>query len=217
MSKPLDGLRIAILAADGFEQVELTHPRRALEHAGATVEIISLRRGKIMGMNLLLPGKRVRVDRTLNEANPAQYAALLLPGGFVNPDMLRQSEQARRFVQAFEQAHKPIAVICHAPWLLVSAGLVRGRRLAAWPGIQDDIVNAGGTWLDEPLVRDGNWVSSRGPQDLIQFNRGMVQLFAERNRSSQAVPPKPTFAQRVFRAAAIGGLGYLVWRTVREA
>ncbi|KYF49030.1 permease, partial [Sorangium cellulosum] len=157
--KKLAGKRIAALVADGFEQIELTVPMKALRAAGATVDVVSLRHGKIRGMNLHEPGARVRVDRTLGEADPAEYDGLLLPGGFINPDLLRQSEEARRFVRAFDDLRKPIATICHGPWVLASAELVSGRQLASWPGIRDDIVHAGGVWRDEEAVRDGNWLS----------------------------------------------------------
>lgn len=198
----LEGLRVAALAADGFEQVELTQPMKELRKQGAVVEVISLRPGHIKGMNLLIPGKKVRVDRLLETADPDVYDALLLPGGFINPDLLRQNEKALEFVRTFDRAEKPIAVICHGPWLLASAGLVRGRRLTSWPGIRDDIVNAGGEWVDEPVVRDRNWVSSRGPQDLKQFKQAMIALFAERT------PMAPKKVQRGMRGGRwlLGGL-----------
>ncbi len=177
--KKLSGRRIAVLAADGFEQVELTIPLKALRAEGAEVEVISLRSGKIRGMNLDQPGKAVSVDKTLAEANPAHYDGLLLPGGFINPDLLRQSREARAFVRAMDAAKKPIAVICHGPWLLASAELLPGRRLTSWPGIRDDLVHAGAVWRDEPVVRDGNWVSSRGPQDLVPFTSAIIDHFAE--------------------------------------
>ncbi|HEV2146055.1 MAG TPA: type 1 glutamine amidotransferase domain-containing protein [Longimicrobiaceae bacterium] len=180
MSKPnLKGLRVAVLAADGVEQVELTSPREKLEDHGAEVEVISLRSGSIRAMNLLKPGKKIRVAHTVFTADPDRYDALLLPGGFASPDFLRQSEQVLDFVRRFDRHGKPIAVICHGPWVLVSAGLVRGRRLTSWPGLQDDVRNAGGTREDEAVVRDGNWVSSRGPQDVRKFNRAMLELFAD--------------------------------------
>ena len=178
-SYDLDGVRVAVLAADGFEQVEVTRPVKALRDHGARVEIVSLRPGAIQGMNLLMPGKSIRVDRTVFDADPEAYDALLLPGGFVSPDLLRQNAHALEFVREFDRAGKPIATICHGPWLLVSARVVAGRRLASWPGIRDDVRNAGGIWQDEAVVRDGNWISSRGPQDLPQFNRAMLSLFAE--------------------------------------
>jgi protease I len=173
----LSGVRVAILAADGFEQVELTRPRRELVEHGAEVEIVSLRPGSIRGMNLLVPGKKVKVDRTVFNADPGDYDALLIPGGFVNPDLLRQSERVLEFVRAFDRARKPIAAICHGPWVLISAGLVRGRRLASWRGIQDDVRNAGGIWEDMAVVKDRNLITSRDPGDLVHFNQAMVAHF----------------------------------------
>jgi protease I len=175
----LKGRRIAALAADGFEKVELVVPLRALKAAGAAVDVVSLRRGRIRGVNLHMPASRVRVDRTVDEADPDEYDGLLLPGGFINPDLLRQSAPAREFVRAFAARDKPIATLCHGPWVLASAGLVDGRTLTSWPGIRDDLVNAGATWLDEDLVRDGNLTTSRGPQDMAAFLRGMLDAFAE--------------------------------------
>jgi protease I len=179
MNDKIKGLRVAVLAADGFEQVELTKPLKALQRAGAVAEVISLRKGQIKGMNLLAPGRKIKVDRVIDEAEPGLYEALLLPGGHINPDFLRQNEQVLAFVRAFDMAGKPIAVICHGPWVLVSAGLVAGRRLTSWPAIKDDIVNAGGMWEDAAVVRDRNWVSSRGPQDLAAFEQAMLTLFSE--------------------------------------
>lgn len=173
----LKGHKIAVLAADGFEKVELTVPLRALKRAGATVDVVSLRRGRIRGVNLHLPASRVRVDKTISEANPADYDGLLLPGGFINPDLLRQSADARSFVEAFATSRKPIATLCHGPWVLASAGLLDGRTLTSWPGIRDDLVNAGATWLDQETVRDGNLVTSRGPQDMAAFVPAMLQAF----------------------------------------
>lgn len=186
----LTGLRVAVLTADGGEQVEITSPVDALHDHGAEVEIVSLKPGKLRTVNFLYPGKKVRIDRTLRTADPDDYDALLLPGGLIAPDTLRQSEQALDFVRGFERAGKPIAVICHGPWLLVSAGLVVRRNLTSWPGIKDDVRNAGGIWHDEPMVRDRNWVSSRGPQDLKHFNRAMLELFGE--RVAQA-PDRPEY------------------------
>jgi protease I len=175
----LAGRRVAVLAADGFEMVELAMPLAALRAAGADVEIISLRRGSIRGVNLHEPAGRVRVSRPLAEADPADYDALFVPGGFINPDLLRQSARARAWVRAFDDIGKPIATLCHGPWLLVSAGVVQGRRLTSWPGIRDDVVNAGASWLDQPVVRDGTFVTSRGPQDMAPFIRAMVSHFAD--------------------------------------
>ena len=189
----LTGLRVAVLTADGAEQVEITSPVDELRDHGAEVEIVSLRPGRLRTVNFMYPGKKVRIDRTLRTADPEDYDALLLPGGLVAPDTLRQSEEALDFVRGFERAGKPIAVICHGPWLLVSAGLVVRRNLTSWPGIKDDVRNAGGIWQDEPMVRDRNWVSSRGPQDLRHFNRGMLELFAE--RVPQA-PERPEYTEQ---------------------
>lgn len=175
----LSGKRVAVLAADGFEYVELTLPVAALRAAGAATEVVSLHPGRIRGMNLTEPTQSVRVDTTLEAADAAQYDALLLPGGFISPDFLRQSQLAREFVAAFDRANKPIASLCHGPWVLISAELVVGRRLAAWPGIREDIVHAGGVWRDEPLVRDQNWVTSRGPEDMAEFVEGMLDIFAQ--------------------------------------
>jgi protease I len=178
MKNQLKGRRIAALAADGFEKVELTVPIRALQLAGAEVDVVSLRHGRIRGVNLHEPASRVRVDTTVEEANARDYDALLLPGGFINPDLLRQSERAREFVRAFDTAGKPIASLCHGPWVLASAGLLRGRTLTAWPGVRDDLVNAGATWVDREVVRDGNLVTSRGPQDLKPFVQEVIRHFA---------------------------------------
>lgn len=176
--KVLEGVRIAVLAADGFEQVELTRPVKALRKAGATVEIVSLHSGSIRGMNHMAPGKKVEVDHTVLTADPAEYDGLHIPGGLMNPDSLRQSEMALDFVRAFELAGRPIATICHGPWVLISAGLAEGRRLASWRAIRDDVVNAGAEWVDEAVVRDRNWISSRHPGDLPQFDRAIVEHFA---------------------------------------
>src|SRR4051812_3956791 len=188
--KRLEGVRIAVLAADGFEQVEVTRPCKALLKQGAEVDVISLRPGSIQGMNLLVPGIKIDVDHTLFTADADDYDGLHIPGGFINPDFLRQSQRALRFVRAFELAGKPISTICHGPWVLISAGLVRGRTLTSWPGIRDDVRNAGGDWVDEEVVRDGNWISSRGPQDLRAFDKAIVQHFAEfTGRSTDAEVP----------------------------
>lgn len=184
----LRGKRIAILAGDGFEYVELSVPKLALAAAGADVEIVSLHEGRIRGMNLTEPSRTVKVDRTFKNADPMAYDGILVVGGFVGPDLLRQSAEARAFVRAFDEASKPIAVICHGPLLLVSAGILSGRRLAAWPGVRDDVVNAGGIWRDEAVVKDRNLVSSRGPQDLPVFVPAIVDLFA-RGRTDDVVLP----------------------------
>lgn len=174
----LKGLRVAVLAADGFEFIELMAPCHALRLAGAHVEVVSLHRGKIRGMNLTEPTRTVRVQKSLGAADATQYDALFIPGGFIGPDLLRQSRLAREFVQAFETAQKPIAAICHGIWLLISAELVQGRHLTSWPGIRDDVVHAGGTWQNQAVACDRNWVTSRGPQDLPRFIAAMLELFA---------------------------------------
>jgi deglycase len=176
---------IAVLAADGFEKVELSVPVAALRAEGADVDIVSLRPGRIRGVNLHEPASRVSVDRTLSEAKVADYDALLVPGGFINPDLLRQSEAARRFVREFDASGKPIATLCHGPWLLSSAGLTKGRTMTSWPGVRDDLVNAGATWLDREVVRDGNWLTSRGPQDMVPFVKALVDHFAGRESRGQ--------------------------------
>jgi protease I len=192
----LKGRRIAVLAADGFEKVELTIPVDAMRLAGASVDIVSLRHGRIRGVNLHEPASRVRVDKTLAEANPADYDGLLVPGGFINPDLLRQSAEARQFVRAFDTAGKPIATLCHGPWVLASAGLTSGRTLTSWPGIRDDLVNAGATWLDQEVVHDDNWISSRGPQDMVPFVKAMTKLFAGEPVPGAAAPSARSDPQR---------------------
>lgn len=201
MQKQLKGRSIAVLATDGVEKVELTIPVNALKLAGARVDVVSLRHGGIRTVNLHEPASRVRVNKTVSEADPAHYDALLIPGGFINPDLLRQSAEARDFVRDFDRAGKPIASLCHGPWVLESAGLLDGRVLTSWPGIRDDMVNAGATWLDQEVVEDGNLVTSRGPQDLVPFIRAITKHFSEgapmkrsprRSRSSpqRDQPPK---------------------------
>jgi protease I len=177
-----DGMRVAILATDGFEQVELTEPRKALEQAGAKTTVIAPKSGKIQGMKHHDKADKIEADMTLDKAKAEDFDALLLPGGALNADALRVEEYAQVFAKQIDQAGKPIAVICHGPWLLASAGLVRGHSLTSYHTIQDDIRNAGGQWVDDEVVRDDNWVSSRQPSDILAFNREMVALFAERNK-----------------------------------
>jgi protease I len=178
--KSLKGVRVAVLAVDGFEQVEVTMPVAALRRAGADVRLLSLRPGRIRGMNFIFRGRKLAVDDTIEHARVEDYSALLLPGGFVNPDLLRQSTKVKDFVRAFNESGRPIATLCHGPEVLISAGIVRGRKLASWPGIADDVRNAGGDWQDEKVVRDENWVSSRSPLDLASFIPAMLNLFEER-------------------------------------
>jgi len=172
----LGGRKVAILAVDGFEQVELTGPRQALQDAGATTKLVSMNRGQVQGFHHDKPADKLDVDLTLEEAKPGDFDAVLLPGGVMNADKIRNSRHAQEFVQAMQQAGKPIAAICHAPWLLISAGLVKGRKLTSWPSLQDDLRNAGAEWVDEEVVRDGNWVTSRKPADIPAFNKAMIAL-----------------------------------------
>ena len=178
----LKNRRIAILAADGFEKVELTVPLRAMQVAGADVDVISLRRGRIRGVNLHEPASRVHVTKKVEEARVSEYDGLLIPGGFINPDMLRQSASARQFVRRFMESGKPVASLCHGPWVLASAGALDGRTLTSWAGIRDDLVGAGATWVDRPVVRDGNLLTSRGPQDLKPFTTALIEFFATNGR-----------------------------------
>jgi protease I len=174
----LKGRRIAVLAADGFEKVELTAPMRALRAAGAKADVVSLRRGRIRGLNLNLPATRVRVDRTVDKVSADDYDGLLVPGGFINPDLLRQSAPARGLVREFVESGKPVVTLCHGPWVLASAGVLQGRTVTSWAGIRDDVVNAGATWLDQEVVREGNLTTSRGPQDMAAFLPAMLDAFA---------------------------------------
>ena len=170
----LDGVKIAILVDDLFEQAELAEPKKALEAAGATVHIVSPKGPKVTGMKHHDKGDAFDVDVALAQANPQDYDGLVLPGGVVNADSLRTDTAAQTFAKAFDGAGKPIAVVCHGPWLLVSAGLAAGRTLTSWPSLQDDLRNAGATWVDREVVCDGNWTSSRKPGDLPAFNREFI-------------------------------------------
>lgn len=178
MDDVLKGKKVAILAADMFERVELEEPRKALEDAGAEVEVVSLREGAIRGFDHFDPANTVQVDRTVEDASPHDYDALLIPGGVGNPDQLRGDENAVSFVRGFDDAEKPLAVICHGPWVLVESGVVRGRRVTSWPTLATDIRNAGGDWVDEEVVVDGNLVTSRKPDDIPAFNREMLRIFS---------------------------------------
>jgi len=182
----LRGTKVAILVTNDFERIELTEPRQALQEAGAQTLIIAPQSGKLQSLNHDVKADVFDVDLTLDEANSDDFDAVLLPGGVINADALRMVPQAQEFVRRIDASGKPIAVICHGPWLLVSAGLVRGRTLTSWPTLQDDISNAGGNWVDEEVVCDRNWVSSRGPRDLPAFNREMVLLFSERRGKRRA-------------------------------
>ncbi|GAC1457237.1 MAG: type 1 glutamine amidotransferase domain-containing protein [Ktedonobacterales bacterium] len=176
----LQGMHVAIIATDGFEEVELTEPLKALRDAGARVDIVAPHSGRIQAFRHFDKSITVSVDRTLDEVNPDQYDAIMLPGGALNADQIRIEPKLKAFITTIDTAGKPIAMICHAPWELVSADRVRGRTLTSWPTVQDDIRNAGGTWVDREVVVDGNLVTSRKPDDLPAFNREMVNLFASR-------------------------------------
>jgi protease I len=191
----LSGLRVAILVTNDFEQVEMTEPKKALEQAGARPVIISEEAGQVQGMNHDVKADKFKVDMTLDQARPNDFDAVLLPGGAINADKLRMNPKAQEFVRQMDQAGKPFAVICHAPWLLVSAGLTQGRSLTSYYTIQDDIRNAGGKWQDQEMVRDRNWVSSRSPQDLPAFNKGMVTLFGESRSQTGAYQREATSTQ----------------------
>ena len=172
------GRRIAVLATDGVEQVELTEPVKALKQAGAQVTVISPEGGEIQGFNHDTPGDRLATDAALARVKPDQFDALMLPGGVANPDKLRIIPEAVAFVRHFVEQHKPIAAICHGPWTLIEAGGVKGRRMTSWPSLKSDLRNAGAEWVDEACVADGPLVTSRKPDDIPAFNRHMLALFA---------------------------------------
>lgn len=180
----LQGLRVAILATDLFEEAELIEPRKALQEAGAEVTIIAPRAGEIQAVKHDTRTQKVKVDMTLDQARPEQFDAVMLPGGAMNADALRMERKAQEFVRRMDHDGKPIAVICHGPWLLISAGLVKGRHMTSYFTIQDDLKNAGARWTDDSAVRDRNWVSSRKPDDLPQFNRAIIELFVEKRQKS---------------------------------
>jgi protease I len=187
MANQLSGKRVAILATDMVEQVELVEPRRALEDAGAEVELVSIEEGEIQAFNHYDKADRFRVDRTSDEVSADDYDALLLPGGVGNPDTLRTEENAVRLVGDFFDQGKPIAAICHAPWMLVEAGIVRGRRLTSYPSLQTDVRNAGGEWVDEEVVVDRGIVTSRRPDDIPAFIEKMLEEFAEGTHADRPV------------------------------
>ncbi len=181
----LQGMRVAILVDNGFEQVELVRPRSALEVGGAKTEIVSPQPQHVRGWNFKDWGDDFEVDAPLSEASPDDYDALLLPGGVMNPDKLRIKPDAVAFVKAFFDAGKPVAAICHGPWTIIEAGVARGRRIAAWPALKTDLRNAGAEWVDQEVVVDGNLVSSRNPNDIPAFNREMLELFSRVNSEAR--------------------------------
>jgi len=175
MASNLNGKKIAFLATDGFEQVELTEPRKALEEAGATTVVISPKSGEIKGWNFKEWGDTVNVDKTLDDANPNDYDALVLPGGVINPDHLRMEPTAVNFIRQFISTGGTVAAICHGPWTLVEAGAVRGKKVTSWPSIKTDLKNAGANWVDQEVVTDGQFIFSRKPDDIPAFSKAIIE------------------------------------------
>jgi protease I len=175
----LDGKKVAILVADGFEQVEMTEPRKALDEAGAKTVLVSPAQGKVKGWDMKDWGKEFPVDQPLDQAKADDFDALLLPGGVMNPDKLRRLPKAQQLIKAFFDAGKPVAAICHGPWTLIDAGVAKGRKMTSYETIQSDLKNAGVQWEDSEVVIDGNLVTSRKPDDIPAFNKAMVETFAK--------------------------------------
>lgn len=175
MASKLKGKKIAILAIDGFEQVELTEPRKALDEAGATTVVIAPKPGKIRSWQTKDWGESVKVDAVLESANPNDYDALVLPGGVMNPDHLRMDAGAVNFVRQFVSSGKPVAAICHGPWTLLEAGALAGKTVTSWPSLKTDLKNAGATWVDQEVVTDGQFITSRKPDDIPAFNRALIE------------------------------------------
>jgi len=190
----LTGFRVAIIAGDAFEQSELTEPLNALKKAGADVSVVAPHPGEIQGVKHDQKGKKIKVDKTFADLRPKDYDGVQLPGGALNADSIRMQPELQEFLRAMQAAGKPMAVICHAPWELISAGLANGRRMTSYYTIQDDVRNAGAEWLDEAVVTDDNLITSRSPQDLPQFNAAMIKLFAQ--SQGKGTPYKPGRKQR---------------------
>jgi protease I len=186
MPESLKGKKIAILATDGFEQVELTEPKKAFEEAGATTEVISPKEGQIKGWKFKEWGDSVKVDKALEHATSADYDLLFLPGGVINPDHLRMDDRAVEFVKSFATSGKPVAAICHGPWTLVEAGAVKGRTMTSWPSVKTDLRNAGANWVDKEVVVDGNLITSRKPDDIPAFCRTVIEELSRGVRSRAA-------------------------------
>ena len=193
----MSNVHVACLATEGYEQAELTEPVKALRDAGAVVDIISEKRGPLRGFKHHDPADSVQADMTFDEAQPEKYDALLLPGGALNADAIRAIPKAQQFVRTMNDAGKPIAVICHAPWLLVSSGIAKGRTLTSWPSIQDDLKNAGAMWVDQEVCVDRNLVTSRKPDDIPAFNREFMRLIGDAKGSGTA---QPTGAKQTAKA-----------------
>ena len=194
MSSDLKGKKIAILATDGVEQVELTEPRKAVEQEGAETHLVSLEEGEIQGFEHLDKADRFEVDRTVKDSSADDYDGLVLPGGVANPDFLRADEDAVAFVRAFVEAGKPVGAICHGPWTLVEAGVVDGLTLTSWPSLKTDIRNAGGNWVDEEVHVDRGVTTSRNPDDIPAFNRKIVEEFCEGRHEELAAAASGTEA-----------------------
>jgi protease I len=190
MADKLQGKRVAFLATDMVEQVELTEPWKAVKDAGGTPELVSLKEGEIQGFNHYDKADTFKVDRTVEEARAEDYDALVIPGGVGNPDTMRTDENAVQLVRDFFEQGKPVGVICHGPWMLVEAGVVRGRKVTSWPSLQTDIRNAGGDWVDQEVVVDAGLVTSRKPDDLPAFNEKIVEEFCEGRHEQQAASVK---------------------------
>ncbi len=186
MDKSLQGCKVAVLVAEGFEQVEMTEPRKALEQAGAQPRIVSPAKGEVQGWKHFDKGEKFKVDVPLEQADASQFDALLLPGGVANPDQLRTIPKAVEFVKSFCDAGKPVAVICHGPWTLIEADVVRGRMITSWPSLRTDLRNAGANWVDREVVVDQGLVSSRKPADIPAFNAKMIEAFAGARQKASA-------------------------------
>ena len=186
VANQLEGKKVAILVTDGFEQVEMTEPRKALNEAGADTKIVSPRSGQIQGMKHADKGDKFDVDLTVEDAHPDDFDALMIPGGLFNPDELRADENVLAFTRHFFEEGKPVAANCHGPWVLIDAGVARGRTLTSWPHIKTDIKNAGGYWVDKEVVVDNGLVTSRKPDDIPAFNRKMIEEFSEGRHAEMA-------------------------------
>ncbi|QJR82216.1 type 1 glutamine amidotransferase [Alteromonas pelagimontana] len=181
----LTGKKVAILVTDGFEQVELTEPMKAVKDEGAEVEIVSLKSGEIQGMNHDEKGDKFPVDKTVDSVSASDYNGLILPGGVANPDTLRTNKQAVKFVRDFFDQHKPVSAICHGPWMLVEADVLKGRKVTSFPSIKTDVINAGGNWVDEEVVVDQGLTTSRKPDDLAAFNAKVIEELREGKHDRQ--------------------------------
>lgn len=186
----LKGLKVAILATDGFEEAELVEPRKALDEAGADTSVVSPKEDELRSWKLTDWGEAIPVDHSLDDVNAADFDALLLPGGVMNPDKLRMEPKAVEFVKSFFDSGKPVAAICHGPWMIIEAGVARGRKIASWPSIKTDLRNAGAEWIDKEAVVDGNLVSARKPDDIPAFNRAMIELFGRARDNAKGASAK---------------------------